>query len=131
MNFTKNDWALFLIRLVLGLVFVVHGYQKLTGLDGTTSFFSSIGIPLAGFSAGLVGAIELLAGLFLILGLWTKISAILIAIIMLVAILVVHLKNGFTGQGAIEFPLMNMVTAIAIAMIGSGNLKIKSFFSKN
>ena len=91
------DWGMVPLRLVLGLVFLMHGYQKLFvfGLDGTTSFMSGIGIPAPQIAAILVTGLELVGGLALIVGLLSRLVALLLAANMTVAILVVKLKGGF------------------------------------
>jgi putative oxidoreductase len=65
------------LRLVVGLVFVMHGGQKLfsTGLVGTTGFLGQLGIPLPGVAAVVLIAVELLGGLAILLGLRTRIVA--------------------------------------------------------
>ena len=87
----KNTWIILPLRFALGMMFLVAGLQKLTGLIGgstqTISFFTSIGIPAAGFSAWLVAWIETVGGIFLILGLFNLWSGLVLGIIMLVALL--------------------------------------------
>ncbi|AJF62890.1 MAG: DoxX family protein [archaeon GW2011_AR20] len=126
-----KEYAGLPLRLVLGLVFLVHGYLKLFGgIDGTTSFFSNIGIPLSGFFAYLVGIIELFGGLALILGLIVKVASVILIINMVVAILLVHLKNGFTGQGGYEFPLTLLAGLVTLAFLGAGKLSLQKAFKK-
>jgi uncharacterized membrane protein YphA (DoxX/SURF4 family) len=92
-----SAWGLLLLRAVVGLVFVVHGGQKLFGfgLAGTAGFLGSLGIPLPTIAAAGLIAAELLGGLALLLGAWTRIAALLLAADMLVAMLTVHLRGGF------------------------------------
>ena len=130
MNYNRRDLSLFTLRLSLGLIFLIHGYQKLTGLEGTISFFSTIGVPIAGITAPLIGAVEFLGGLFLILGLLTRISSIIVIIDMIGAIIYVHGTKGFTG-GGFEYPLLMITSAFAILSLGKGKISIQSFFTKN
>src|SRR5437016_6578899 len=81
MNAQGNSWAvnwgLVPLRLVVGLVFAVHGAQKLFvfGLGGAAGFMAKVGIPLPSVAAVVVMAVEILGGLALILGLGTRLAA--------------------------------------------------------
>jgi len=75
-----------LVRLTIGLVFVMTGWGKLNNLDTVTGFFRSLGIPAAGFHAVFVSSLELVGGLLLIAGLGTRIASALLISVMAVAI---------------------------------------------
>jgi putative oxidoreductase len=106
----------FIIRLVLGIIFLVHGFTKFQGgIEHTAGFFSSIGLP--GFLAYLVGGVELIGGILLILGLGTRIIAGAFAIIMIGAIFTVKLKTGFVGGYELELALL----AMSLHLLFSGN----------
>jgi putative oxidoreductase len=97
----------FIIRLVLGITFFVHGLMKFQGgIEHTAGFFSSVGLP--GFLAYLVAGIELIGGILLILGLGTRIIAGTFAVIMVGAIFTVKLKSGFAGGYELELALLAM-----------------------
>src|ERR1700716_4262072 len=95
------DWGLFLIRVVVGLGFAAHGAQKLFGwfggygLAGTGGFFESIGFRPGQVFAGASGTAEVLGGLLVVLGLGGPIGPMLMISVMVVAMLAVHLPNGF------------------------------------
>ena len=115
--------ALALLRIVVGVVFLVHGWQKLFmfGLEGTAGFFGSIGIPAPMVMATIVTFVELLGGLALILGLFTRLAAIPIAITMLVALFAVHLPNGFfVSDGGYEWVLTLLVANVSLVLAGGG-----------
>src|SRR6188472_3775778 len=78
---TSLDRGLFLVRLALGVVFVMHGWQKLAvfGHDGVTGMLGSLGIPFPGVNAVLITAAELGGGLALLLGAGTRIAAAVVA----------------------------------------------------
>lgn len=76
----------FLIRLVLGLVFVQAGWGKITNIERVQNYFASLGIPFAVFQAPLVAALELSLGVFLILGFMVRSSAVVLSVIMVVAL---------------------------------------------
>jgi len=121
-----QSWGLAVLRVVVGIVFFMHGYQKLfkMGIHGVTGFFTHLGIPLPGFFAVVVTLLELVGGILLITGLSTRIPAALLAIDILVAILTVHIKNGFFGSG-VEFPLTLFAGAICLALAGGGSASLK------
>ena len=115
-------WGVLPLRLVLGLVFVAHGAQKLFGfgLAGTAGFLGSLGIPLPAVAAAGLITVELLGGVALILGAWTRIVAALLAADMLVAILTVHLRGGFFVPDGVEFVLTLFGACLALAGLGAG-----------
>src|SRR5215211_8619069 len=114
-----RGWGLTVLRIVVGMVFLVHGLQKLLvmGFGGVAGFFGSLGVPAPGLFAVIVTLVEVLGGLALILGLLTRLAAILLAVDMLVAILAVHLPNGFfVNNGGYEFPLVLLASCVALAV---------------
>jgi putative oxidoreductase len=124
------SYGLLLLRVVIGGTLFAHGAQKLFGwfgghgLRGTASFFGSIGWRPPLLMAVLAGLGET-SGLAFAAGFLTPLAALGIATVMLNAILVVHLKNGFfNGDGGLEFPLTLATVAIAVAAIGPGRFSI-------
>ncbi|MCP3741688.1 DoxX family protein [Rossellomorea sp. BNER] len=123
--------GLLIIRLVVGLTFAAHGTQKLFGwfgghgLQGTGGFFESIGIKPGRTMAFMAGISELVAGLLLALGFLTPIAALLFVATMLVAMVKVHMPNGYwaTSNGY-EYNLLLIVVAVGIALIGAGPYSI-------
>ncbi len=111
-----------LVRFIVGLVFLVHGSQKLFvfGFHGVQMFFTQGHIPLPAASAVVVTLVEFLGGVALILGLGTRIAAALIAINMLGAIVFVHLKGGFFAPAGFEYPLTLLIASAGLAIAGSG-----------
>jgi putative oxidoreductase len=129
---------LLIVRLVVGLGFAAHGAQKLFGwfggygLAGTGGFFESIGFRPGKLFAGAAGASELAGGLLLVLGLGGPIGPMLMISVMVVAILAVHLPNGFfaTANG-IELPLLFAAVAFTFAFVGYGALSLDAAFGWN
>lgn len=122
-----SDLGLLALRVVLGIVFLGHGAQKGfgafggPGLAGTTGFFDSLGLRPAGFWAGAAAGGELLAGLLMLLGLFTPVAALLILATMAAAIAKVHGPKGFFIQnGGYEYNLVLSIAALAVAAGGPG-----------
>ncbi len=121
--------GLLLIRLVVGVIFIAHGYVKFAvdGIAATTSFLGSLGVPYPELAAPALIALEVVGGALLVLGLGTRILGGLFAIDMLVAVLLVHLRGGFFVQdGGFEFAMLLGVLGVALALTGPGALSIDS-----
>jgi putative oxidoreductase len=116
--------GLALVRIITGIVFAAHGYQKffVFGLDGTTGAFTQMGIPAPGITAPLVAIVELLGGIALIVGLLTRLAALGLAVDMLGAILLVRLKGGFFAPNGAEFEIVLLIACIALVIGGAGAL---------
>jgi putative oxidoreductase len=118
-------YAPLVLRVVVGLIFAVHGYQKFTtGITGIGGFFGNIGIPFPTVMAAVVIFVELVGGIALILGLGVRYFGLLMAITMAVAILKVHFVNGLTGQGGYEFALTLLAASLSLALSGAGPLSL-------
>ena len=121
-----------LIRAATGLTLMPHGAQKLFGwfggygLEGTGGFFAqNLGLEPGLFWAALVGGVEFFGGLLLVLGLLTRPAALAVAILMAVAVITVHLPNGFFWTDAgYEYPLYWGLIALAIAFKGGAELSL-------
>ncbi len=122
MTTTWTDRGLFAIRLVLGLVFVMHGWQKLAvfGHAGVTGLLAGLGLPVPAVAAVLLTGAELVGGLALLAGAFTRVAAALVAFVMLVAIVTVHLPNGFFLPNGYEFALTLLLSSVALTMTGAG-----------
>ena len=121
------DPALLLLHVVVGLLFVGHGAQKLFGafgghgLDGTGAFFESLGLRPGRLHALAAGASELAAGVLLTLGLLVPLAALLLVATMTTAIVTVHASKGpWATDGGYEYNLVLILVALVFAGAGAG-----------
>ncbi len=109
-----------IIRLILGVLFVLHGWDKFSvGLSNVESFFDSSGVPAAALTAPLVAIAEIVLGLALIAGLATRLSALLLSGIMVGAI--IWVKNESILNGA-ELELAYLAGLVGLIFLGPGRL---------
>ena len=119
--------GLLIIRVVIGLIFMGHGAQKLFGwfggygIKGTGGWFESIGIKPGAAMALLAGLTELIGGILFTLGLLTPLAGIMIAGTMVMAIAKVHAPNGlWSTENGYEYNLTVIAVVIGVALIGPG-----------
>jgi uncharacterized membrane protein YphA (DoxX/SURF4 family) len=128
----KYELGLLILRVVLGITFLIHGIAKFQmGLGNVSGWFESIGI--LGFLGSVVAIIELLGGIALILGIGTRLVSALIAIVMIGAIFTAKLSLGFIGAEAAGYELDVALLAMAVALVISGSqlLSLDSKFFKS
>jgi putative oxidoreductase len=130
-------YGLAILRIVLGIAMIVHGWSKLSGgVDNVAGFFGeTLGIPLPGLMAWVVTIVELVGGILLVVGFLTQIAGILIALDMLGAILFAFLLRGapFIENGAItwEKEAVFAAAALCIALAGPGAWSIDDVVAEN
>jgi putative oxidoreductase len=112
-----------LLRITQGSLFLGHVGYRLTyiGIPAAEVFFASLGLP--GWTAILVTLLEAMGGLALMLGAFTRISALVLACILVGTIVFVHGQNGFlftNHNGGWEYSLLWAVALVAQALIGPG-----------
>ena len=127
-----RSWGLTLLRLVVGVIFLMHGGQKLfMGFHNVAGYLGSVGIPIPTLAAIVLTLVEFMGGIALILGLLTRYVAALLAIDMLVALITVHMKHGFfVSEGGVEFPLLLFIANINLVLAGAGALSIETLRRK-
>jgi len=125
-------WGIALVRIVVGIVFLAHGSQKLFGFgfQGVAGFFAHAGIPMPAISAVVVTLVEFLGGLALVLGVGTRVAALLLAANMLGAIVFVHAKGGFFLPTGFEYALTMLAANIGLFLAGPGALAVDNVFSR-
>lgn len=117
--------ALLVLRVALGVVMVAHGYSKVFGgLSHHVQYVASLGLP--GWWAYLSAAAEFLGGLLVLVGLFTRVSALSICIDLGVAIWKEHWHNGLLGDKGYQFPLALAAIAFALIFFGAGPIALDS-----
>jgi len=107
-------------RIIIGALFFWHGIDKFrTGLSNVEGFFASSGVPLAGFTAPLTAVLEIALGAALILGLFTRLSALILSGVMVGAIIWV---KGTTVLGGNELDLVYLAGLLSLVLVGPGAL---------
>jgi putative oxidoreductase len=117
--------GLLVLRMALGIIFIAHGYPKLAHLRGGAQmqgFFVEHGLP--GYFAYVAGVIETFGGGLLLLGLFTRPAALLLALEMCVAIWKVHSGHGYLAVHDYEFPLTLAAACVALATVGAGGISL-------
>jgi len=127
------DLGLAILRVVLGVVFIAHGAPSIFGgMEGTTAFMDSLGIPLPMVAAWAISLLEFLGGIALIAGFLVTPVALLLATHMMVGIVLVHAARGFyvlgpNANGGIEF---NLVLTAALLMLVFGGPGVAAMDSR-
>jgi putative oxidoreductase len=122
-----GDIAVLLARIVLGVVLIAHGLQKLVsyGFAGTTASFAKMGVPLPPVSAVYATFVELVGGILIALGALTTVAAALVVLDMLGAFTFVHVTKGvFVGGGGWELVAVIAVGAVLLAAAGAGRYSV-------
>jgi len=132
-------WSPVPIRLIVGYGFWAHGYAKLArGPDKFAAILDAIGIPDPGLMSWLTVVVELVGGAMVLAGAAVEVAAIPMAVVLLVAIVTVHLPNGFSsiklqafdaqgahfGQPGYETDLLYLAGLVALTLTGAGPLSL-------
>jgi len=126
-------WGMLPIRIAVGLVFLMHGAQKLFvfGLDGTADIMGKLGLPLPLLAAAIVIVVELLGGLGILLGGFARLAGALLAFEMVVAILVARLAGGFFAPYGYEFELTLLAACLTFAFNGPGRMSLEEIWHRS
>ena len=128
---TRAGYGLTIVRILVGIIFVAHGSQKLFGafggygLEGTGQYMASLGLTPGYLMALLSGSAEFFGGLGLVVGLLARPAALVLAATLVVAIFSVHISNGlFMSNNGYEFALALLGGVVAVLIEGAGKLSI-------
>lgn len=127
-----HGWVLMVLRVIVGVVFLAHGYQKIGyGSGQVANFFGSVNIPMPLFFAYVITYLELVGGAMLILGLLTHLLSKLFAIEMIIAFLTVHMSKGiFVSDGGFEFVAVIFGAVLVLMAFGPGKLALDDWLKK-
>ena len=114
----NTDMGLLVLRIGMGIIFIFAGYMKASTIGDTVGFFAKIGF--SAFWAYLVTAVELLGGVALLLGIWTRGFSLLLTIVMIVAIYINH-----SNMTAVMTPFAVFFATLALTLSGGGKYSIK------
>jgi len=127
---TNADYAALVLRITTGVLFVIHAWLKIAVFTpaGTAGYFASIGLP--SFLAYVTIAVELLGGVALIAGIYTRIVSLVLVPVLLGAAIFGHGANGFfftNANGGWEYPVFWAIVMVALAFLGNGAYALGRF----
>ncbi|KGJ95750.1 DoxX family protein [Thalassotalea sp. ND16A] len=123
----NNPLGLLAVRVVMGIIFIGHGWGKLFAEGNPDKFagwLGSMGIEPSYILALCAGAAETFGGMMLIAGLFTRLASLSLVVLMLVAIGFVHLDAGMFGKGGYEFQLLLLAGVVMTLIQGAGKYSI-------
>ena len=130
LDFIK-DIPLLLMRLVLAYGFWGPAMMKWNNMDGIIDWFSGMGIPFPTANAYLSASTEVAGSILLILGIGTRLITIPLMVVMLVAIFLVHIGNGFeAGSNGFEIPLYYLIMLLTLLVYGPGRYSLEGLLRK-
>ncbi len=117
--------ALFLLRVVLGITFVVHGFPKIANLARTRKNFASMGVPVPALASLYAAVAESLGGMLMIVGFYTGWAGIALIVDMIGAMIFVQWREPFKGGWEVNLLLLFM--AVAILLAGPGDYRLELY----
>ncbi len=131
-SYQIKDLVLLALRLVLAYGFFNPALMKIKDINSIVDWFESINIPLPTINAYLATGTEVLGVIFLTLGLFTRWISIPLMITMLVAIVTVHIENGFeTSKNGFEIPLYYILMLLSLFTFGAGKYSLDQILKLN
>jgi putative oxidoreductase len=128
-----QSYGIALLRIIIGVVFIAHAYLKLFGfgMAGTTGFMGSLGIPAPALAAWFSVLAESLGGLAQIIGIFTPVAGLALAVDMVGAIFFAKLHGGFFAPKGYELELTLLVASLALALTGPGAFSLRDVIRGN
>ena len=134
---TRAGLGLTVVRMLVGIIFMAHGAQKLFGLfggyglEGTGQWMESIGLAPGYLMALLSGSAEFFGGLALVIGLLARPAALALSVTLVVAIFSVHIGNGlFMSNNGYEFALALLAGTVAVLIEGAGRFSVDRLIAR-
>lgn len=134
---THAGLGLSVVRILVGIIFMAHGAQKLFGLfggyglEGTGQWMESIGLAPGYLMALLSGSAEFFGGLALVIGLLARPAALALTVTLVVAIFSVHIGNGlFMSNNGYEFALALLAGTVAVLIEGAGRFSVDRLIAR-
>jgi len=126
-----QDIPLLFFRLILAYGFFGPAMMKWNNIGNVAEWFGSMGIPMPTLNAYLAASTEMAGVVLLALGLGTRLISIPLIFTMFVAIVTVHLGNGFeAGNNGFEIPLYYILMLFALFINGAGKISLDNIISK-
>lgn len=122
----RVEWSLLIGRVILGMIMVAHGMQKIMDMEQTIGMFDQIGLPP--IMAYTTAVIEAVGGLMVMIGFYVIPSAAALAVTMLGAIVLVKFKMGLIG--GYEYPLVLLAMSVMLSITGSDKWSVMSALNK-
>lgn len=121
-----EDWSLLLLRLFMGGTFLAYGIKKIGSFDNYVVLFSDkLDLPFPLLNLYIVIAVEILGGLFILIGFMTRLTTIPLIITMITALFLVNINNGFAASKfGMEIPLAYIAILFVLFAFGSGKYGI-------
>jgi putative oxidoreductase len=127
-----GDLALLILRLFLGVCFIVHGLGKLGivgpgNMSGFVGWLRSLGVPYPAVQARVAMLCELMGGVLIALGLLTRVAALLVCATMLVAAVIGHKGGGYlitNSPPGNEYALNLAMLMVVVVLLGPGNYSL-------
>lgn len=133
MNSTiARDIGILVARLGIGILFLVHGLQKLNvwGYEGTKAGFEGMGAPIPAVTSFVATWVEVLGGLALILGVLVPVFGALLFLVMLGAFFIAHVDNGvYVADGGFELVTALGLGALLLAVVGAGAFSVDRYLA--
>ncbi|WP_049759002.1 DoxX family protein [Renibacterium salmoninarum] len=125
-NKNSAPLGLLVLRVVTGIIFIMHGWQKFSdGIPATADGFTAMGIPAPSVTAPFIAGLELIGGAALVIGLLSRPIAVLLVIDMIGALVTVHAPQGFfAGKGGYEYVLALAAICATLALTGPGKFAL-------
>jgi putative oxidoreductase len=138
----RIDWVTLILRLIMGVGFIAHGWAKISrGTAGFGKLLAWIGVPFPQATAAVTSYVELIGGIVLILGIWTRFAVIPLAITMIVAMFTINIHYGFSsiktigltpegpvfGPPGYEINLLYIGGLLVLLLLGSGKWSVGHF----